>query len=81
MLEKGYKVFLWQKFNEYMIRNKRDKNEAMKYMLKIKDLNLLVQKINNFEIFDKINFQQFFSNDIFDKLYLDETKYPKPNKK
>jgi len=30
------------------------------------------------EKFKKINLQKYFSNDVFDKLYLDETLYPKP---
>jgi len=81
MIEKGHKVFLWQKLIEDLIKNKIDKYKAKNYLLKIKDLNKLVQEINNLEIFKKINLQKYFSNDIFDKFYLDYTLYPKNGKK
>jgi len=76
-LKDGYSVFLWQKFIEDMIKNKKDKYKAKKFLLKIKDLNELVIKIKNIEKFNKINLQQYFSNDEFDSLYLDYTKYDK----
>ena len=81
MLDKGYKVFLWQKLVADLLKNKTDKYKAKKYLLKIKDLNQLVKEINNFETFNKINLQKYFSNDIFDKLYLDFTLYPSNQKK
>jgi len=81
MLEKGHKVFLWQKLVEDLLKNKKDKYQAKNYLLKIKDLNQLVQKINNFDIFKKINLEKYFSNDLFDKIYLDYTLYPKNAKK
>lgn len=80
MLEKGHTVFLWQKLIDDLLKNKKDKHSAKKYLLSIKDLNKLVQEINNIEKFNKINFEKYFSNDIFDKIYLDYTLYPK-NKK
>jgi hypothetical protein len=76
-LNDGYRVFLWQKYTQDLIKNKKDKHKAEKYVLKIKDLNELVVKINNFENFKKINLQQYFSNDEFDKIYLDYSKYVK----
>jgi len=80
LLEQGYKVFLWQKLVEDLLKNKKDKYVAKKYLIKIKDLNKLVQEIKDMEKFKKINLQKYFSNDVFDKLYLDETLYPKPDK-
>jgi len=81
MLGKGYKVFLWQKLIEDLIKNKKDKHEAKKYAMKIKDLNQMVQKINNIDTFKKINLNKYFSNDLFDKIYLNDTLYPKNTKK
>jgi hypothetical protein len=81
MLEKGNVVFLWQKLVEDLLKNKTDKYKAKQYLLKIKDLNKLVQEINNFDKFRKINLEKYFSNDLFDKFYLDYTLYPKNAKK
>jgi len=77
MLEKGHKVFLWQKLIDDLLKNKVDKYKAKQYLLKIKDLNQLVKEINNFDTFRKINLEKYFSNDIFDKIYLDYTLYLK----
>lgn len=80
MLEKGYKVFLWQKLIEDLLKNKNDKYQAKNYLLKIKDLNRLAQEVKDSDKFNKIDLRNYFSKDIFDKLYLDFTLYPK-NKK
>ncbi len=80
MLEKGHTVFLWQKLIDALIKNKTDKYIAKKYMLKIKDLNKLVQEMKNTDPYNKLKLEKFFSSDIFDKLYLDFTLYPKNNK-
>ncbi len=80
MLEKGYNVFLWQKLNETLIKNKKDKYEAKKYCMKIKDLNKLVQEMKNPNAADKLHLEKYFSNDMFDKLYLDDSQYPKNQK-
>lgn len=79
-LEKGHKVFLWQKLIDALIKNKTDKYVAKKYMLKIKDLNKLVQEMKNTDPYNKLKLDKFFSNDIFDKLYLDFSLYPKNDK-
>lgn len=81
LLEKGYKVFIWQKLIEDFIKNKNDKYVAKKYLLKIKDLNMLVQEIKNIEKFKKINLNKYFSNDLFDRIYLDFTLYSNFKKK
>ena len=77
MLEKGHKVFLWQKLVENLIKNKVDKYKAKNYSLKIKDLNKLAQEMKNPDPFNKLKLNKYFSNDSFDKLYLDFTLYPK----
>lgn len=81
MLNKGHKVFLWQKLNTELLKNKVDKFKAEKYLLTIKDLNKLVQEMKNTDPYNKLKLFNYFSNDIFDKLYLDDTKYPKQSKK
>ena len=81
MLEKGHRVFLWQKLVEDIIKNKKDKYEAKHYMLKIKDLNKLVQEMKNTNPYDKLRLYNYFSNDLFDKLYLDFSLYPKNTNK
>lgn len=80
MLEKGYKVFLWQKLIEKLIQNKTDKYQAKKYMLDIKDLNKLVQEMKNPDAYNKLKLYDYFSSDIFDKLYLDFSLYPNNQK-
>ena len=75
MIEKGHKVFLWQKLVEDMIKNKTDKYKAKRYLLNIKDLNKLAQEVKDKEKFNKIKFEKYFSSDMFDKLYLDFTLY------
>jgi hypothetical protein len=81
MLEKGHKVFLWQKLVEDLIKNKKDKYEAKKYAVKIKDLNKLVQEMKNPDAYNKLKLDKYFSNDAFDRLYLDSSLYPQNNKK
>ena len=80
LLEKGHKVFLWQKLVELLLKNKTDKYTAKRYLLKIKDLNMLVQEMKNTDPYNKLKLNKFFSNDSFDKLYLDYTLYPKNQK-
>ena len=75
MLNKGHKVFLWQKLVDDLLKNKVDKYKAKNYLLKIKDLNKLVQEMKNPDPYDKLKLNKYFSNDQFDKLYLDFTLY------
>ena len=77
-LEQGYKVFLWQKLVEKLIEKKKDKYIAKKRVLNIKDLNKLVQEMKNPDAYNKLKLYNFFSNDLFDKLYLNPDLYPKP---
>lgn len=80
MLENGHRVFLWQKLVEDLLKNKTDKYQAKNYLLKIKDLNMLAQQMKNPEPYEKLKLQKYFSNDEFDKLYLDYSLYPKVKK-
>jgi hypothetical protein len=75
MLEKGYKVFLWQKLVEDLLKNKKDKYKAKHYLSKIKDLNKLAQEMKSNEPFNKLKLNKYFSNDIFDKIFLDYSNY------
>ncbi len=80
-LNNGYRVFLWQKLVEKLISNKKDKYKAKKYALKIKDLNKLVQEMKNDDPYNRLRLSTYFSNDEFDKIYLDSTLYPDNRKK
>lgn len=80
LLENGHKVFLWQKLVETLLKNKTDKYTAKKYLLKIKDLNKLVQEMKNTDPYNKLKLDRYFSSDSFDNLYLDFTLYPKNQK-
>lgn len=81
MLEKGHKVFLWQKLIELLLKNKTDKYQAKIRLLKIKDLNALVQEMKNTDPYGKLKLDRYFAIDIFDKIYLDDSLYPKNNNK
>lgn len=78
LLEGGHKVFLWQKLIEKLIEKKSDKYQAKKRVLNIKDLNKLVQEMKNSDAYNKLKLYKYFSNDLFDKLYLNPDLYPKP---
>ena len=41
---------------------------------------MLVQEMKNTDPYNKLKLNKFFSNDSFDKLYLDYTLYPKNQK-
>jgi hypothetical protein len=79
-LHEGYSVFLWQRLVEKLISNKKDKYQAKKYALKIKDLNKLVQEMKC-EPYDKLRLWEYFSNDEFDSIYLDPSLYTNDSKK
>ena len=52
-----------------------------RYVEKIKDLNQLAIEMKNPDAYNKLHLDKYFSNDAFDKLYLDTSAYPKPEKK
>jgi hypothetical protein len=81
MLERGHKVFLWQKLNKKLIANKTDKYTAEQYCLKIKDLNKLAQEMKNDDPYTKLGLSKYFSDSPFDKLYLNFSLYPNTQKK
>ena len=79
MLNKGYTVFLWQKLIEDIFKNTKDINK--KDLLEIKDLNMLAQQMKTSNIYNKLKLEKYFSNDAFDKIYLNYTLYKKSDKK
>lgn len=82
LLKKGYRVFLWQLFNNELlkkIKSNKDTYEANKLVLKIKDLNRLVQ-IFKVDVYEKFKLNNFFSKSKLDEFYLDFKKYPNDQK-
>ena len=71
MLEDGRTVFLWNKFFLDMLRKHKGNKLDMARLLSenIKDFNKLAVKINK-PIYDMFDWDNYFSNDIMDKLYL-----------
>lgn len=82
LLKKGYRVFLWQLFNNELLKklkSNKDAYEANKVVLKIKDLNRLVQ-IFKVDVYEKFKLNNFFSKSELDEFYLDFKKYPNNQK-
>jgi hypothetical protein len=77
MLKKGYPVFLWNKLIEKIIEKKPDKYVAKKEFDKIIDLNDLVIKSKNPNIYNSLKLEKFFSIDDFDLLFLDKIQWKK----
>lgn len=80
LIKKRYNVFLWQKFMEDLLKKrnpKKDYHELKKILLKVKDLNNLVQFFKNDEIYKKLKLDEYYSNNLLDIYYLDIAKYPK----
>lgn len=69
MLKKGYKVFLWNKLFDTLLKKSKDKQNASK-LKNIIDLNDLVMESKNPNIYSKLKLYNFFSNDKFDMLYM-----------
>ena len=65
MLNRGYDVFLWDKLIEKIIKNKPNKYKAEKNFKDIVDLNDLVIKSKNSNVYEKLKLSTFFSNLIF----------------
>jgi hypothetical protein len=69
MLEQGKTVFLWRKLyddlskGDYIYRNELNK---------IKDINRLVQFLDNSNIYYDLNLEKYFSKDRFDMIYLED---------
>lgn len=80
-LQEGYKVFMWQMLVKELIKNKTDEHEARRLAYKIKDLNKLAQLMKNEDPYNKLMLWKYFSNDEFDKIYLDSSFYPDNRKK
>jgi hypothetical protein len=74
MLDRGYSVFLWKKLFNDIIDKSTNKYLMEKKLEKIIDLNDLVLFYNDNKIYDKLNLKEYFSIDLFDKMYLDSVK-------
>lgn len=69
MLNKGYSVFLWNKFfKDFAAQSANPEENYHKMKEKIKDLNQLAKKINN--PYQTLDLEQFFAKDRFDMLNL-----------
>jgi hypothetical protein len=68
MLNKGEKVFLWEKLFENLIEGKKDPYELYQKLIKIKDLNRLAEIVN--DPYNSLKLHKYFSIDIFDKKYI-----------
>lgn len=68
MLNKGEKVFLWEKLFQDLIKNKKDPYGLYQKLIKIKDLNKLAEIVAN--PYSKLNLKNYFSIDIFDKNFI-----------
>lgn len=71
-----YPVFLWNKFFEYLVKNKKDKYKDLIYLKNnIIDLNNLAIESKSYEVYNKFNLESYFSKDEFDKFYLEKYEY------
>lgn len=74
MLKKGYKVFLWEKYINALAKKETDPHTFKRWFNNnIKDLNKLMALLPTH--WKELNI--YFSNDIFDSLYLTYTKFQK----
>lgn len=65
-----YPVFLWNKLFEYIVSTKKTDNPHSLYerVSKIKDINKLAELVP--DCYSKLELDNFFSNDIYDKIWL-----------
>jgi len=76
MLKNGYPVFLWNKLFNKLVEKKPGYNAKDKFK-SIIDLNNLVIKSRNSNVFKKLKLDSFFSIDEFDLMFLDKIIYNK----
>ena len=81
MLKKGHPVFLWNKLFEKLLKKKGgnyyDQKNSLKHII---DLNDLVIKAKNPNIYETLKLNTFFSKDQFDSTYLDPLVFDKSSK-
>ena len=80
MLKKGFSVFLWNKLFDKLIDKDKNKYSAKDKLKEIIDLNDLVKKAKNPNIYESLKLEKFFSIDEFDLIYLDKIVFDKETK-
>ena len=77
MIDKGYKVFLWN----LLFKKLRERHAGgIGDMLDgIKDLNNVAVKAGRSDVSEKLKLDRYFSSDSFDKVYLDKVVWDKAN--
>jgi len=68
MINKGQKVFLWEKLFEDLIKDKKDPYTLYNKLINIKDLNKLAEIVN--DPYKTLKLHKYFSIDTFDKKYI-----------
>jgi len=79
LLKQGHQVFLWNRLFDKLVEKNKDKDLAKRKLENIVDLNDLVIKSKNPNIYKTLKLDQFFSQDEFDIYYLDKIFYDKNN--
>jgi hypothetical protein len=77
MIEGKSKIFLWNKFFLDIIKGykgKMSKDELIETLDHIKDFNMLQLKFSKKPIFERFDFEKYFSNDDLDIYYLEDLK-------
>ena len=70
MIKKGYSAFLWNKLFQDLISRSKDKYKSEKFLNNVVDLNQLVIKFKDPNIYNKFNLEKYYSRDEFDSIYL-----------
>lgn len=73
-IKDGFSIFLWNKLIDYVIKKKNSEDPfSLKNRLdKIKDLNKLATLVK--DPYKNLNLQNFFSNDVFDSIWLPKVR-------
>jgi len=77
MINKKYTIFLWNKFFIDIIKGYKGtmtKDELIETLNDIKDFNALQLKFRKKPIFERFDFEKYFSNDDLDIYYLEDLK-------
>lgn len=77
MLEQGKTVFLWRKLIDDLSKGDYAYRNTLEHT---KDMNRLVQLLNNPNIYYDLNLENYFSKDRFDMIYVKDIKREKPKK-
>jgi len=77
MLKNGFPVFLWNKLFNKLLEKSKNKYDAKRKLNNIIDLNDMVKRANNPNIYKSLKLDTFFSVDEFDLMYIDKLEYDK----